>query len=186
MFSWYSQRKRRKQTAITLYTALVEQSRRAEFYADFAVPDTMEGRFEMVLLHLFVVQNRLMAEGAEARQLSQALSEVFISEMDSTMREQGVGDLAVPKRMRKVGEAYLGRLQSYRDAIGSEDPASLPAALIRNIWTPDEADGIAPPVHNDRLASAEALAGYVHSAIVQLEPSPYTELSQGRIAFPAL
>ena len=98
------------------------------------------------------------------------------------MRELGVGDLAVPKRMRKVGEAYLGRLQSYVDAIGNEDAGALPAALARNIWEPD--DPVSPSTGSMAGPGSEALATYARAAALQLAAGSYEDLCAGRLKFP--
>jgi len=186
MLSWLTHRKRLKRSAQALYGSIVAQAREPQFYARNGVPDTMEGRFEMVLVHLFIVQNRLKAEGRVARSLSQAVSEVFVSEIDSAMRELGVGDLAVPKRMRKVGEAYLGRLQSYVDALADPDGSVLPAALARNIWAPEDDLDLSSGSATDQKADVEALAAYVRAASTQLAACSYDDLSAGRLDFPVL
>ena len=113
-------------TITALYGAIVAQARVPAFYLAFGVPDTPEGRFDLLVLHLALVCRRLgRAEGAEqaaARALSQGVFDMFCRDMDHNLREMGVGDLTVPKTMRKLGEAFYGRLEVYDRALGSADP----------------------------------------------------------------
>ncbi len=186
MLSWLTQKKRLRRTARALYDCIVMQARQPQFYAGIGVPDTMEGRFEMVLVHLFIVQNRLKAEGRGARTLSQAIAEDFVSEMDSSMRELGVGDLAVPKRMRKIGEAYLGRLQSYADAIADDDAGVLPAALARNVWEVEVQTAATACKRADPGVGAQSLAAYMRATSTHLAKGSYEDICAGRLKFPAL
>ncbi len=186
MLSWIIHKKRLRRSAQALYGRIQAQARQPHFYAEVGVPDTMEGRFEMVLVHLFIMQNRLKADGRFARALSQAIAEVFVSEMDSSMRELGVGDLAVPKRMRKIGEAYLGRLQGYVDAMADDDVGALPAALARNVWEVDGQTAASACKKMDPGVGARALAAYVRAASTNLAKSSYEDICAGRFEFPTL
>ncbi len=164
-------------TITALYGAIVAQARVPAFYLAFGVPDTPEGRFDLLVLHLALVCRRLgRAEGAEqaaARTLSQGVFDRFCRDMDHNLREMGVGDLSVPKTMRKLGEAFYGRLDAYDRALGSADPTELTAALARNTQgtgVPDEA--------------TQRLAAYVRDAAVQLERLPIAGLRDGELSFP--
>jgi cytochrome b pre-mRNA-processing protein 3 len=160
-----------------LYGAIVAQARVPGFYLTFGVPDTPEGRFELLVLHLALVCRRLgRAEGAEqasARALSQGVFDMFCHDMDHNLREMGVGDLTVPKTMRKLGEAFYGRLEVYDRALGSAADGDLAAALARN------AQGPGAPV-----AAAERLAAYVRAAAAGLEALPIGRLRNGKVSFP--
>ncbi len=126
----------------TLYLRVVDQSRTPALYADFGVPDTVEGRFEVYTLHVVLVIERLRAAGEQGAETSQALFDTYVTSLDNTLREMGVGDLSVGKKMRKLGEALFGRARSYETAFQAL-PATelLEALLIRTIFAgAEEAD----------------------------------------------
>jgi len=115
-----------------LYGVIVAQARRPVFYRDYGVPDTVNGRFEMVMLHtlLFLWQlDRAKIPGGE--DLGQAIFDRFCLDMDSSLREMGIGDLGVPRQMKKVGQAFYGRLQVLSEALVSDDHAALSAMIGR-------------------------------------------------------
>lgn len=123
--------------AETLYSALLVQSRQPVFYTDLWVPDTVDGRFDMVLLHSFVVLRHLgradQAGGNRAdRALSQAVYDVMFVDMDRAVREIGVGDLSIKKHIRRMMKAFNGRMAAYEAGM-SDDPA-LFDALRRNVY----------------------------------------------------
>ncbi|WP_454916665.1 ubiquinol-cytochrome C chaperone family protein [Xanthobacter sediminis] len=159
-----------------LYGAIVAQSRRAAFYTDFGVPDTREGRFEMVLLHTILVCRRLKDGEAAARDLSQEVFDAFADDMDRTLREMGVGDLSVPKKMKKIGQAFYGRAAAYDTALAAADDVPLATALGRNILEVDAAAGAAHP---------QALAAYVRAAVRELAETPLETLARGELNLPA-
>ena len=115
-----------------LYGAIVAQARQPVFYWDYGVPDTVNGRFEMVMLHtlLFLWQlDRAKIQGGE--DLGQAIFDRFCLDMDSSLREMGIGDLGVPRQMKKVGQAFYGRLQILSEALVKNDSAALTAMVAR-------------------------------------------------------
>lgn len=180
MLSWLAKRTAAKQSASRLYGAIVAQSRLPAFYAAFGVPDTVTGRFEMIVLHLFLVLSRLKSFGAGGERLSQALSEAFIADMDGSIREMGVGDLTVPKQMQATASAYFGRLKAYENAIGAAAvPGALEAALARNLFADD--DGPPRPA-----AVLTGLAAYVRASATGLEAQDLGSLAQGQPAFARL
>ena len=133
MFAWLSRRSHRRRNARELYGSIVTQARKPTFYAAWGVPDTMAGRFEMVVVHLSVVLDRLQAEaGAEAGQaatLARALTEAFIADMDASMRELTFGDLAVPKEVKRTAAALFDRHSAYRGPLQGRQAAALAGAL---------------------------------------------------------
>ena len=137
-----------------LYGTIVAQARAASFYRIYGVPDTVNGRFEMVVLHLVLVLRRLEAEPPLGRELGQSLFDWFCSDMDGNLREMGVGDLAVPRRMRKIGEAFFDRQAAYTAALSACDAQSLAAALARNVFDAPEEAALGAP----RLAAYMRLA----------------------------
>jgi cytochrome b pre-mRNA-processing protein 3 len=155
-----------------LYGVIVAQARRPEFYAEFGVPDTVEGRFDMVVLQLAMVLRRLAREpGGEA--LGRALLDAFARDMDDNLREMGVGDLAVPKQIKRMMEAFYGRSRSYGSALAGDEPATLERALVRNVFAGREGAG------------ATLLAAYVGRATMQLEATEGGQILAGSLAFPA-
>ena len=108
-----------------LYGAIVAQARTQAFYQSFGVPDTVTGRLEMILLHVALVFRRLNggAERGSDRALGQAIFDLFCQDMDDNLREMGVGDLAVPRTMRRIGEAFYGRQAAYEAALACRRPA---------------------------------------------------------------
>ena len=124
------------------YASIVAQSRQVTFYADWGVPDTVTGRFDMVSLHLALFLHRLKREEA-ARPLTQAVVELFFKDMDRSVREMGISDLGVPKRVRKMGEVFYGLVGALDAPLDSNDTAALEAVLVRNVYgdTPHEGAG---------------------------------------------
>jgi cytochrome b pre-mRNA-processing protein 3 len=166
------QRGKQRATIPALYGTIVAQARMPCFYRDFAVPDTLEGRFEMIVLHLTLLVERL-AQDPSLRPLGQAVFDHFCQDMDNNLREMGVGDLAVPKRMKKMGEAFYGRAQAYRGALARADDMALVGALARNVY-----GGAAPP-----LAAAQ-LAAYMREAAAALSAQESASLAAGVLQFP--
>ena len=105
MLSWFSSEAQARRTALKLYGAVVAQARQPGFFAVLGVSDTPEGRTDMIILHLFIVLERLNAAGAEGRKTARALSEIFVTDIDDCLREMGVGDLSVPKKVKRAAQA---------------------------------------------------------------------------------
>ena len=104
-------------TIACLYGTIVAQARTRAFYQVYGVPDTVNGRLEMIMLHAVLILQRLEREPATVRALGQGIFDRFCRDMDESMREMGVGDLAVPRKMRRIGEAFYGRQETYRQAL---------------------------------------------------------------------
>jgi cytochrome b pre-mRNA-processing protein 3 len=118
-----------------LYARAVEQSRLAFLYEDFGAPDTVEGRFEIYTLHVVLILDRLRREGQGAGEVSQALFDTYVKALDHALREMGVGDLSVGKKMRRLGEAFYGRGKSYDAAFAPlPDTSALEALLVRTVY----------------------------------------------------
>lgn len=118
-----------------LYAGVVQQARAPALYEGLGAPDTVEGRFEIYTLHVFLLLDRLRRQGAQASDTSQALFDAYVSSLDDALREMGVGDLSVGKKMRKLGEAFYGRVKSYESAFESlPDTAALNTLLTRTVY----------------------------------------------------
>jgi cytochrome b pre-mRNA-processing protein 3 len=158
-----------------LYGAVVTQARRAEFYAALGVPDTPNGRYEMVVLHLFLVLERLREEGETP--LPRLLVEAFIADMDDSLRELATGDLSVPKKVRRAATGLYERSMAYRAALTSGEESALADALSEHLY--EGGDGAA-----NGSRGALALAGYVRNALRSLAACNVATILDGRVAFP--
>ena len=166
-------RKSRSPAAERLYGEIMAAARRpALFLPPYHVPDTLEGRFDALVLHAFLVVRRLAAQPAPAPQLAQDLSNEMFRALDRALREMGVGDLAVPKRIAKLAADYNGRRTAYEAALG-EGEAALATALARNVYGQADATLGAP------------LARYMLKAEAALAHAPYAAFDQGPVPFPA-
>src|SRR3984893_7599487 len=159
----------------SLYGTIVAQARAAPFYRIYGVPDTVNGRFEMVVLHTVLVLRRLQSEAVPLRRLGQALFDRFCRDMEGSLREMGIGDLAVPAKMRKIGEAFYGRQAAYEGALAAGDSEPLVAALERNVYG-TQAGALGP--------GACRLAAYVRAAAAQLANQSGEALSRAELSFP--
>lgn len=160
----------RDDTIASLYGMIVAQARAPAFYQTYGVPDTVNGRFEMLILHTILLVARLGAERAGDR--GQAIFDLFCRDMDANLREMGVGDLSVPRTMRRIGEAYYGRQAAYEAALAANGPELLVAALARNVFGSEPGAG------------AARLAAYVREAVRQLAALDDEALSRGEGGFP--
>ncbi len=153
------------------YAAIVAQARRPEFYRTLAVPDTLDGRFELIALHLFLVLRRLKGE-PEARDVSQALADRLFDDLDRSLREMGAGDLGVGRRVKAMARALYGRIAAYEAGLATGG-GGLVAALARNLY----GTATAPP------AVVEAMAGYLRREAAALAAADSAEIAAGRVAF---
>lgn len=157
-----------------LYEQIVAAARQPVLYSDWNVPDTPLGRFEMLSLHMLLVQHRLRREPGALGELAQMLIDEFFTDLDHSLRELGIGDLGVPKRMKKLAKMFYGRTASYADALDRDDHAALAAALARNV-SPGAA----------HWAEAPALAAYAMQARERLDAQPASTILSGQVSFPS-
>lgn len=163
-------RKPLRGTIEAIYGMIVTQAREPLFYRALGVPDTVNGRFDLLLLHLWMVLRRLKpVEGGAAP--SQALFDHFCNDMDDNLREMGVGDLTVPKRMQAFGEAFYGRTAAYDLAL-TDGREALAQALCKNI------------LNGENIDKARLLAVYAESAMTALEKIDDAALLGGSVRFP--
>ncbi|MEO1067487.1 MAG: ubiquinol-cytochrome C chaperone family protein [Pseudomonadota bacterium] len=159
-----------------VYDRLVAQARSPSFYADFGVADTLTGRFDMIVLHCFLYFYRIKGEDETVRTFGQEVFDTFIADMDHSLRELGVGYQAVPKRMKKMGEAFYGRTQAYDAAVEDGEPSTLEDAIARNLF-PDDETASDP-------ALVSGLARYVRTSLDLLEGKSTVDLLNGAFDFP--
>lgn len=129
--------KKIKDAAYALFTEIVAQARRPHFYSDWCVADTLDGRFDVIILHVSLVVNRLEQDkdNKQMALLIRYLQEVLFENMDMSLREMGVGDMSIGKKVKVMADAYNGRLTAYNKAIRSDDvKRNFKSALIRNIY----------------------------------------------------
>jgi cytochrome b pre-mRNA-processing protein 3 len=157
-------------TIDTIYGMIVTQAREPLFYRDLGVPDTVNGRFDLLLLHLWIVLRRLrpIAGGVE---LTQALFDRFCDDLDANLREMGVGDLTVPKRMQAFGEAFYGRSAAYDLAL-TDGREALAEAICKNI------------LNGAQIENARRLAAYTEASIATLTATDDAGLLAASWKFP--
>ncbi|WP_409188388.1 ubiquinol-cytochrome C chaperone family protein [Bradyrhizobium sp. RDM4] len=158
-------------TIEAIYGMIVTQAREPIFYRDLGVPDTVNGRFDLLLLHLWLLLRRLRT-AQDGVELSQVLFDRFCEDMDDNLREMGVGDQTVPKRMRAFGEAFYGRVQAYDQAIDAGAEA-LAQAICKNI------------LNGAGIDRARRLAAYAQAAEAALGLAGEQALLLGSFKFPA-
>ncbi|MFZ4124889.1 MAG: ubiquinol-cytochrome C chaperone family protein [Rickettsiales bacterium] len=156
-----------KAQAQDVYIACVSQARNPFFYTDLNVPDTIDGRFDMVVLHLFIVLRALKGEIA----FGEAITDAFFADMDRNLREMGVGDPSVGKRIRKMVDALYGRIAAYETAWA--DDATLREAFARNIY--------ASVADNEDL---QQLLGYIRRSDAQIQQAA-ASLRAGNVTWPS-
>jgi cytochrome b pre-mRNA-processing protein 3 len=148
-----------------LYASIVEQARDPAFFRDLGVPDTVLGRFEMMALHAFLVFRRLRDAGQDGRELAQAVHDVMFAEIDTGLRELGIGDMGIGKRVKSLARNFYGRIEAYE--AGLEGGTSVLAeALTRNVYA------TAPPLPGQALA----IAAYMERETAALRDQPTAAL----------
>ena len=157
-----------------LYAAAVDRSREPFLYRDYGAPDTVEGRFEIYTLHVMLLLDRLRGQGPMAAQVAQALFDTYLSALDDALREMGVGDLSVGKKMRRLGEAFYGRAKSYEAALGAlPGRTALRGLIARTVLAGAEG------------ADGDALATYVVAQREALAAQPLDEVLAGHLRWAA-
>lgn len=162
-----------------LYEALAGQALLPVFYADLGVPDSIDGRFEMLCLHAHAVFHRLRGRGGQADQLGQAAYDAMFSGLDASLREMGVADLGVGRRIKIMTEALNGRIHAYDAALASGDAGALPAAIRRNVYgtVSTQEDQVSAP-------QVSMLAAYQRALRASLAEIDDARLLEGRVSFP--
>ena len=168
-------RSRHEETASRLYSAIVARARAPVFYARLGVTDSIDGRFDMITLHGFLVFHRLKATPGTGK-LAQALFDFMFADMDRSLREMGVGDLSVGKRVKAMVAAFYGRVSAYQEGLDG-DPEAFCEALARNLYR-----GTPPPP-----ADLALMAAYVGACVTTLAACQTSDLTEkGTVVFAAL
>lgn len=158
---------------MALYSAAVRQARSPAFYLAGGVPDTVEGRFEMVAVHAYLVLRRLREGGPEGKEAGQKVFDLLFDDMDQTLREMGVGDLSVGKKIKALASSFYGRMQAYDAGFNEEDDETLVASVLRNVYGSEEQSA-----HH-----AASLASYMRLTDRLLHEQDVAEIISGRIFF---
>ena len=169
LFAW----RRKEPRASKLYGAIVAQARLPGLYQDYGLPDTLEGRFAAVALHLFAVLNRLKADGARASDLAQALTDRFSEDMEIVLRELGVSDLRIPKKMRALAASSAALLETYEKAFAAGERVFV-AAIAQSL--PLEGDAA--------MHTAARLVAYLSEVMRALRAQAITDIEAGRLRCP--
>ncbi|MGQ0673347.1 MAG: ubiquinol-cytochrome C chaperone family protein [Hyphomicrobium sp.] len=186
--SWFSSKSDAASRAAELYGTVVAQARLPHFYSECGIADTPEGRYELIVLHLFLLADRLrLAEasaGAGAEDIARRTLETFVVDMDDNLREMGVGDLSVPKKVKRAAAAFYERASAYREALdspaaGDSEPSSPLGPDARLV----AALGAFLPGLAERSGAADRLAGYVRRCRGDLDRQPTGDLLNGKVRF---
>jgi cytochrome b pre-mRNA-processing protein 3 len=169
-------RHRHRDAALRLYRSIVEQAREPVFFARLGVPDTFDGRFELIVLHGFLVLKRLKADRPRTTQLSQELFDIMFADFDRSLREDGVGDLGVGRQVKTMAKAFYGRIGAYEAGLKADDAAPLREALQRNLY------GTVTPAERD----VEAVASYLRQCEAVISVQPLARLVDGIVTFARL
>ncbi len=176
MFAIFSRKKHEAKAAEALYDICFSQARHPGFYRDFGVPDTIDGRFELLLLHEFMLIERLLscADKKQAQKISQALFDETFVDMEQSLREAGIGDMGVPKRQRRMMLAFNGRMHAYKDALEAKGAEALEEALERNLYG---------TVETPAAGDIQAMAFYVYDNVKFLVAQGDDEILSGALSF---
>lgn len=162
----------RRERTDRLLKAITLQAREPIFYEALGVPDTLDGRFDLMVLHGFLVFGALRAKGSEGRTLSQDTTDLMFSAFDDAIRSVGVGDMGVPRRVKAMAKAYIGRSGAYEAALAAADGTALQEALARNIYR-----GAAP------AGALGPFGRYVMAEAARLKSLPFERFASGDLGF---
>jgi cytochrome b pre-mRNA-processing protein 3 len=168
----FSARSSADQSAELAYQRVVEQALQPVFFTDYRVPDTLDGRFELICLHAYLYLNRLRTERPQANRLCQSFFDRMFADFDRSLREMGTGDLSVGRHVKRMARAFYGRILAYEEGLAGGD-GPLAAAISRNIF------GTVP----NPTPTAGAMANYLRAAVRGLASQPASELLAGRLSF---
>ncbi|KQO80354.1 ubiquinol-cytochrome C chaperone family protein [Rhizobium sp. Leaf262] len=157
------------------YTTLTTAARHPDFYLHLNVPDTVMGRFELLAIVMILYFRRTKSSATSGQEIAQEIIDAFFQDLDHSMRELGIGDQGVPKRMKKFAGMFFGRLESYAAALDNADAEALAAALTRNIYP--QAEVPAPDMRG--------LANWMMTASDVLSAQSEELIATGQVTLPA-
>ena len=159
--------------AQTLYSSILIQARLPIFYTDFGVKDTIDGRFDMIVLHAHILFNRLKDGSFENKEIAQAVFDLMFADMDQNLRELGVGDVGVSKRIKAMAEAFYGRATAYTNGMSEQDNSVLITALKRNLYRGSEAT-------DEQVIS---VSSYIRDQVNHLKSQRLSKMAQSNVLF---
>ncbi len=165
-------RGRQRRAVAAAYRAIAERARDPAFFLDWGVPDTFDGRFELLALHAFLVLSRLKAEHARTAAFSQDLFDTMFADLDRAMREMGATDVGVGRYVKAMGRGFYGRIVAYERGVAEGD-GTLADALRRNLF------GTTEP----REGAVAAAAAYLRRQAAALAAAPVVQLLAGEVPF---
>ena len=166
---------KKRPDATNVYFEIVRQARQVDFYTKFGVPDTVNGRFDLIALHAFIVMKRLKSIGKIGGTISQALFDCMFADVDTNLREMGVSDISVGRNVKGLAAAYYGRVKAYENALLKTDEF-LEAALRRNIYGDSEPS----------LKQLSAMANYFKKQVRESDYWSFDEISEAKFVFISL
>ena len=169
----FRESRRNADASISLYIAAVEHARSPIFFLDFGVPDSVDGRFDLVIVHVMLLVRRLRQQGKAAAEVSQALLNLMFADMDRNLREMGVGDLSVGRQVKKMAKAFYGRAETWEQAL-DQDIEMVTSALAETVYRSVE-------VPSEPISS---LASYVIAADKYLADLSTDTMISGEVEFP--
>ena len=173
MFKWFNARRQRNDAAAKLYGDLVAHARSPEFYLSFGVPDSELGRFEMICLHSYLLFRRLGRTDNAGKDLSQSVHDLMFADLDQTLREQGIGDMGIGKRVKELARNLYGRIEAY-EAGAAGGTVELADALRRNLYASTAASD----------EQVMTMIGYIRGAVEKLDAQLTSDIMAGRVVFP--
>ncbi|MGA8772021.1 MAG: ubiquinol-cytochrome C chaperone family protein, partial [Rhodomicrobium sp.] len=176
MFRWFAERTARREAAEKIYDSIVAQSRNPVFYVRCGVPDTLSGRFDTLVIHMFIVMQNLKLGANEGKLLGKEIIEAFVREMDSMVRDLGISDVYVAQEVRKIADLFYRQLVVYTNAVEQKNATALAEAIWKSFQSGDENADVA----------ADELASYIFQAIKNIGEMPLNLLLQGHLNFPEI
>ena len=172
VFGFFKSRKHIK-VARVLYSFILNQARLPVFYKEFGVQDTIDGRFDMIVLHAHILFNRLKDGSTEEQAVAQAVFDLMFADLDQNLREMGVGDVGVSKRIKAMAEAFYGRASAYANGMREQDNNALAVALRRNLYRNSEAS-------DHQILGVSC---YMRNQVSHLKSQELSKLIQGNVSF---
>ncbi len=162
-----------EQAARDVYAGLLAASRRKEFFSNYGVPDNFDGRFDLLLLHIFIVVTRMTGEGKAGQDFNQALFDATFADMDQTLREMGIGDMGIPKHMRRMMKAFNGRIHAYTEA-AEQGEGALAVAVRRNLYG---------TLEDSEIPDVKIMVRYMTQSMDKIARFSFADIAGGSVSF---
>lgn len=182
---FFNRRRENASLVERIYEQIVSQARQPAYYSHYGGTDTVLGRFEVLALRMVLVVRRMQSGSASLSAMSQDLTDRFFQDIDHSMRELGIGDRGIPRRMKTFAGLFYGRAKAYGGALDAGDGEAMTAALRRNFYGVSQEGSLGAPLLSDHVfASAKRLQAQQDSQLLQAqldfcEPDPVEEVELG-------